>query len=722
MLDQCSAFTIIDAEVSQQLGLKGKKENFSFRGFGAGTTTAPSISVSLEIVNPKSYASYRIDDVKTFNNLQLNGGTVTKSDIQKFKHLQSLDLPLYTDVRPKILIGLPHAHLIAPLRIIKSPKYAPVVTETRLGWGIFGKIAKTEETEVCQSILHLEPKQDIHDIKEMFHQVKMKPEDQHSQRILWRNNDKTRDPEEYAMQVMTFGATCSPFCAQLAKNTNAREFESKYPRAAEAIIHRHYVDDYLDSCDSSEEALQLHQDVVKVHSLGGFHICNWITNDPDLRKKIPVDLRADSQKSIDVEKNSLWTERVLGLHWDPNRDVLVFTTNFNGIKSEIAAGDKIPTKREALSLVMSVFDPMGFVGILTVKAKILLQLTWRSGITWDEQLPRSQHEKWREWISDLQQVVKYEIPRCYSHQFSSASDRQLHVFVDASEQAFAAVCYFRVKSAEGTEVTFVSSKTRVTPLKSISIPRAELQAAVLGTRMAIMVKESHDISPHRTFFWSDSVTVLRWLRMDGGRLKQFVSHRIGEIQESTNVEDWHWIPTDLNVADDATRDDKPCDWSNSSRWRNGPSFLKLEMDQWPKPHMKLDDIDINPEILEVKKDFIGTISERREIPVKIEKSSHWFHLQLKQWKRLADHFWSRWIREYLPTLTRRTKWFQKKEPLKIGDVVIVIDNALPRNSWPKGIIEEVNTSKDGQTRSATIRTNMGTYRRPTSKICVLDVK
>jgi hypothetical protein len=97
----------------------------------------------------------------------------------------------------------------------------------------------------------------------------------------------------------------------------------------------------------------------------------------------------------------------------------------------------------------------------------------------------------------------------------------------------------------------------------------------------------------------------------------------------------------------------------------------------------------------------------------------------KLWRRsqmLADRFWQRWIKEYLPTLTRRTKWNSRVDPIKVGDVVIVVDDLLPRNSWPKGIIAELFPGKDGIVRVVTVRTTTGTYRRPVSKICVLDVK
>jgi hypothetical protein len=96
-----------------------------------------------------------------------------------------------------------------------------------------------------------------------------------------------------------------------------------------------------------------------------------------------------------------------------------------------------------------------------------------------------------------------------------------------------------------------------------------------------------------------------------------------------------------------------------------------------------------------------------------------------QWRlaqRLADHFWTRWIKEFLPTLTCRQKWIDRKPPIQIGDVVLVIDDKAPRGSWMKGIVVDVPETKDGQTRWAMIKTQTNIYKRPTSKLCLLDVR
>ncbi|CAG7723782.1 unnamed protein product [Allacma fusca] len=96
----------------------------------------------------------------------------------------------------------------------------------------------------------------------------------------------------------------------------------------------------------------------------------------------------------------------------------------------------------------------------------------------------------------------------------------------------------------------------------------------------------------------------------------------------------------------------------------------------------------------------------------------------KQWRftqRLADHFWCRWVKEYLPDLTRKTKWFRAVTPLKVGDVVVVADNTAPRNTWPKGILVRTFPGKNGQVRVVDVMIEEVVFRRPAIKICKLDI-
>jgi len=127
---------------------------------------------------------------------------------------------------------------------------------------------------------------------------------------------------------------------------------------------------------------------------------------------------------------------------------------------------------------------------------------------------------------------------------------------------------------DDVQVSFVSARTKCAPMRTMTIPRLELQAAVLGTRLMNTVKEEHSVVITDLVLWTDSKTVLRWIGSTHRRYKQFVGNRVAEILESSKVSQWRWVPTADNAADDATRSQKGVDLSQESRWLRGPAFLR----------------------------------------------------------------------------------------------------------------------------------------------------
>lgn len=419
------------------------------------------------------------------------------------------------------------------------------------------------------------------DIKEMYHQVNVCEADQHAQRFLWRDGDSQREPDHYVMKVMTFGATCSPSAAQFVKNTNALKFAEKYPRAVTCIIQQHYVDDLLDSVDTEAEAIQLAKDVRMIHQKAGFEIRNWHSNSANVLTELHT--TSLPSKNLDI-KPELTTEKVLGMWWSTQSDTFSYSVSYKKINDDILNGKRRPTKREVLRTLMSVFDPLGFLASFLVLLKILLQRIWRSNIEWDEEIGDELYDDWLLWTKLLPAVAKIEIPRSYLNGtvLTDSHSVQLHIFVDASENAFAAVAYFRFTNGDDIDCSIVAAKTKVAPQSPISIPRLELQAATLGARLASTIRSSHTMRIDSQHFWSDSRTVLSWLRTNPRNYRQFVAFRLVEIAESTKVSEWRWVPTALNVADEATKWQKFPDLSSNSRWLNGPPFLRLPEEEWPK--------------------------------------------------------------------------------------------------------------------------------------------
>ncbi|XP_055604494.1 uncharacterized protein LOC129752749 [Uranotaenia lowii] len=434
------------------------------------------------------------------------------------------------------------------------------------------------------------------DLREMYHQVLMRLQDQHCLRFFWKENPDDATPSVYVLQVMSFGACCSPSTAQYVKNTHAKQFEQEYPNAVDAIIHQHYVDDMLISAETEEEAILLATDVKKIHESGGFEMRNWISNSPAV--VAALDGEGTNEKNLSIGEAET-TGKVLGMWWDTKADYFTYKVSARH-DAELLAGNRRPTKREVLRTLMMVFDPLGLISHFLMFLRSLLQEIWRASVDWDEEIHDCHFEKWLTWLRILPQVSNVKIPRCYRIATSAGENTvvQMHTFVDASENGFAAVVYLRFQEGSTVECSLAGAKTRVAPLKFLSIPRSELQTAVIGVRLADSILASLSIKVQRRYFWTDARDVMCWLHSDHRRYSQFVGVRISEILESTEIKEWRWVPTKLNVADDGTKWKGCPDLSASSRWFCGPDFLRNPEEDWPTTSqiVKATDTELRPHL------------------------------------------------------------------------------------------------------------------------------
>ncbi|XP_058467108.1 uncharacterized protein LOC131440034 [Malaya genurostris] len=420
------------------------------------------------------------------------------------------------------------------------------------------------------------------DIREMFHQIKIRTPDCQSQRFLWRQHCSER-PTVFVMDVATFGSTCSPTSAQYIKNLNAQEFAHKYPRAADVIMKSHYVDDLLDSFRTIQEAVEVINEVKLVHSLGGFEIRNFRSNSVKVLKEIGAHPIGDC-KDLTLDRRGV-TESVLGMSWIPSEDMFTYTFILRDDLQQILEKGRIPTKREVLKVVMSLFDPLGLLSFFLVHGKILIQDCWACGLSWDDPIGDELCERWRRWTNLFPQLSDLRIPRCYFKQPfpSDFSGLQVHIFVDASEVAYSCVAYFRLPVQQGLQVSLIAAKTKVAPLKTLSIPRLELKAAVLGVRLLDSIIKSHTLTISQRFLWTDSSTVLAWIQSDHRKYPKFVAVRVGEILMSSDPQEWRWIPTKMNIADDATKWKSDMNLRSNSQWFRGHSILWEDDANWPAP-------------------------------------------------------------------------------------------------------------------------------------------
>ena len=159
---------------------------------------------------------------------------------------------------------------------------------------------------------------------------------------------------------------------------------------------------------------------------------------------------------------------------------------------------------------------------------------------------------------------------------------QLHSFADSSQHGYAAVSYLRfVDEREVTYCSFVMGKTRNAPIREWTIPRLELQAAVLAARMSKTILKELDFQVHETYFWSDSMTSLQYIKNETRRFQTFVANRVSEIHETTSPEQWHHIPGVMNPADEGSRGVSAEYFQADCRWWTGPEFLWQPEHTWP---------------------------------------------------------------------------------------------------------------------------------------------
>ena len=413
------------------------------------------------------------------------------------------------------------------------------------------------------------------DIEAMFSRIRLREEDARYHRFLWREKDSDK-VDTYQMNRLAFGDTSSPCEAIYITRRTAADFGIGKEEVVKAIEENLYVDDYLDSAESTKEAIHRGKQVKKVLAEGDLHLRKWISNSPEVTAALGND-QADSEPEGSVANLANHEEtKILGVKWNTLSDELTFSVN--------PIEDVTYTRRGLLSKLAGLFDPLGFGSPYTIKAKILTQQLCLLGLDWDDPIPPSQLSKWKDWLSKLPELEKIKIPRCIQPRKAEVKSSELHTFCDASEEAFSAVVYLRSLYADGNVMcSMIMAKTKVAPKKALSVARLELQAALLGARLATYVRKALTRPINRLVFWTDSKCVIGWVRSTAVWYKPFVAHRIGEIQTLTDSKSWCHVPGRLNVSDYATR--SRFDGKTEiipERWFTGPAFLYQSEDHWPK--------------------------------------------------------------------------------------------------------------------------------------------
>ncbi|GBM61423.1 hypothetical protein AVEN_145433-1 [Araneus ventricosus] len=296
------------------------------------------------------------------------------------------------------------------------------------------------------------------DIQKMYRQILIDPDQQDLQRIVWKTGPNA-EVSAYRLKTVTYGMSNAPFLAIRTLQQLAEDEKSRFPLASEVLLHDTYMDDIVSGA-------------------------------PDLETD-------DVEHSFSVDTD--FSVKTLGISWRPFRDRFVFKVSIS-IKPSY-------TKREVLSVIARLYDPLDFLGPVLTRAKVLLQRLWQQRLDWDDVLPKPIADEWKEFVTTMRCIKKVKIIRFI------LTDTWLRIvlqgFADASEAAYGAVvylqCFYRNNSAK---VTILTSKSRVAPIRVISIPRLELCACVLLAQLVQKIRSSLRLEISDIVLHTDSTIAL----------------------------------------------------------------------------------------------------------------------------------------------------------------------------------------------------------------------
>ncbi|XP_036340243.1 uncharacterized protein LOC118749545 [Rhagoletis pomonella] len=413
------------------------------------------------------------------------------------------------------------------------------------------------------------------DIAKMYRQVCVSPKHVDLQRIVWRR-DPSLPMQDYRMLRVTYGVAAASHLAVKSLQQTAKCSSNVSEKAASVILNDFYMDDLLTGTASKAELLLLQRNISGILQQGGFELRKWASNCAEFSEYI-----SNASKTIShylVEGKDV---HALGLMWNTEDDFLTFTVNMTKPPAAL-------TKRTFLSDASTLFDPLGLLAPATIRSKMWFQEIWRHNVGWDDLIPDSLATKWLVHRSELKLLSNLKICR-WLGLGTTRSLTELHIFADASERAYAAVMYARTVQIDGSAtVALISSKTKVAPLKTTTLPRLELCAAHLAAKLARSVLHSLGDLRYPLYAWTDSTITLAWLQAHPSRWITFVANRVADVQETLPPECWNHVRSELNPADCASRGITPSELLRQQLWWTGPEFLKGPDQFWkqtsPKHH------------------------------------------------------------------------------------------------------------------------------------------
>ncbi|KAK0423373.1 hypothetical protein QR680_008111 [Steinernema hermaphroditum] len=388
------------------------------------------------------------------------------------------------------------------------------------------------------------------DVEKCFLQIGINKPDRDLLRFIvpkdWNKPFTQENLQYYRFCRMNFGTVSSPFLLAAVLKTHLEKTNTPLDKE---LLQNTYVDDTIFGAGSIEETQEKMKLACERFAEIGMNLCQ--------------------HKSSDKSLNQLWkapdSTSFLGISWSLEKDEISFS---------LPIMDGCSTKRQLLRKISTLFEPMGLLTPVVLPFRLFIQELWRTDKQWDDTLDERQSAVLAKLIDTTNVVI--DLPRIA---IEPKTTHDVHVFVDASKNAYAACVYLKAPDRRHQPKLLVA-KCRLAPLKGLTIPRMELLAALIGTRLASFVRES-SVAPisERVYIWSDSAIVLSWCKNKDVSLPAFVQRRVEEIRQHNFT--LRYVNTKNNPADIATRGCTAEQLKNSKLWWHGPPFLELPEDAWP---------------------------------------------------------------------------------------------------------------------------------------------
>ena len=461
----------------------------------------------------------------------------------------------------------------------------------------------------------------VGDIEKAFLNIEIDPSDRDYLRFLWVDSITEDQPTIaiFRFNRVVFGVNSSPFILNAVLRHHIERFKEVDPEFARKLVEGFYVDDLVTGCRSPIEAIELYEKAKDRMQHEGFRLRKWKSNDPMVLSKIKERESLNEEEKGELEETSFAKEtlgisndngdktKVLGVVWDTRRDTLEIE-----LSKMLKEGEILLLRGGILSTLASLFDPLGIVSPIAVMPKVLFQDVCKEGVGWDEEISSEKVAIWKSWLQDLKEVGTIKVPRCvYDKSDGEILWCQLHGFGDARAKAYCATIYVVYETLKGIFSKLLCSKTRIAPLKSMTIPRLELMSARILAVLVSKLKNAiqAQVKIEKVRLWLDSKTALFWI-LNKKEWKQFVKHRVNEILTLTKKEEWGHVSGVQNPADLGSRGVPIKQLVQSDMWWEGPKWLKLGERAWPKGILLSDSEEVKEE--QRKSTVLSIVTEKQQ--------------------------------------------------------------------------------------------------------------